>query len=63
MSALWPANRKPVTTGNNPCSQELSQDSVGYYSEVRPHQYNGGFTPNESEWLFWQNYKTVANFR
>ncbi|ENB4326700.1 IS3 family transposase [Vibrio vulnificus] len=36
---------------------------LGYYSEVRPHQYNGGLTPNESERLFWQNYKTVANFR
>ena len=36
---------------------------LGYYSEVRPHQYNGGLTPNKSERLFWQNYKTVANFR
>lgn len=22
---------------------------IGYYSEVRPHSYNGGLTPNESE--------------
>lgn len=31
-------------------------------SQLRPHQYNGGLTPNESERLFWQNSKTVANF-
>ncbi len=22
---------------------------VGYYSELRPHEYNGGLPPNESE--------------
>ena len=32
---------------------------TGYYSQLRPHQYNGGLTPNESERLFWQNSKTV----
>ncbi|MCL1132752.1 IS3 family transposase, partial [Shewanella sairae] len=26
---------------------------VGYYSEIRPHSYNGGLTPNESERRFW----------
>ncbi|WP_114987154.1 IS3 family transposase [Pragia fontium] len=35
---------------------------IGYYSQLRPHQYNGGLTPNESERLFWENSKTVANF-
>ena len=33
---------------------------AGYYSQQRPHQYNGGLTPNESERLFWLAYKTVA---
>ncbi|AQS35743.1 transposase [Shewanella psychrophila] len=33
---------------------------VGYYSQVRPHQYNGGLTPNESERRFCLTYKTVA---
>ena len=33
---------------------------VGYYSQVRPHQYNGGLTPNESERRYWLEYKTVA---
>lgn len=28
--------------------------------QVRPHQYNGGLTPNESERLYWLEYKTVA---
>ena len=35
---------------------------VGYYSQVRPHQYNGGLTPNESERRYWLEYKTVAKF-
>lgn len=35
---------------------------TGYYSQLRPHQYNGGLTPNESERLFWKNSKVVASF-
>ena len=34
---------------------------VGYYSQTRPHQYNAGLSPNESEKRFWLYYKTVAN--
>ncbi|MDC0598612.1 IS3 family transposase [Gammaproteobacteria bacterium] len=34
---------------------------TGYYSRVRPHQYNGGLAPNESEKKYWLNYKLVAN--
>jgi putative transposase len=33
-----------------------------YYSQLRPHQYNGGLTPNESERLFCKNSKAVASF-
>lgn len=35
---------------------------IRYYSQIRPHQYNGGLTPNESERLYWETYETVANF-
>ncbi|MEY8165533.1 IS3 family transposase, partial [Providencia rettgeri] len=35
---------------------------VGYYSEVRPHEYNGGLPPNESENQYRKNSKTVASF-
>lgn len=35
---------------------------TGYYSKVRPHQYNGGVAPNESERRFWLNPETVASF-
>ncbi len=35
---------------------------ISYYSQIRPHQYNGGLTPNESERQYWETYKTVANF-
>ncbi|WP_439653998.1 IS3 family transposase, partial [Vibrio azureus] len=45
------------------CSlDEAWQSIVGYiiryYSQIRPHQYNGGLTPNESERLYWETYKT-----
>ncbi len=33
-----------------------------YYSQPRPHQYNGGLTPNESARLFWKNSKVMASF-
>ena len=29
-------------------------------SEIRPHSYNDGLTPNESEYLYWKYYKPVA---
>lgn len=41
--------------------QEIIQYIIGYYSHLRPHQYNGGLTPNESERLYWENSKTVTN--
>ncbi|MDO2083244.1 hypothetical protein Q2433_24945, partial [Escherichia coli] len=28
---------------------------VGFYSALRPHEYNGGFPPNESENRYWKN--------
>ena len=35
---------------------------VGYYSVLRPHEYNGGLPPNESENRYWKNSKAVASF-
>ncbi|WP_408064683.1 IS3 family transposase [Yersinia pseudotuberculosis] len=35
---------------------------VGYYSALRPHEYNGGLPPNESENRYWKNSNTVASF-
>ena len=40
--------------------KKITDYILGYYSQVRPHQYNGGLTPNESELQFWKEYKTVA---
>ncbi len=34
---------------------------IRYYNNVRPHHYNGGLTPNESEQRYWHNSKLVAN--
>ncbi len=42
--------------------QEITRYIIGYYSQIRPHQYNGGLTPNESERLYWESSKTVTNF-
>lgn len=46
----------------NEAKIEITKYIIGYYSQVRPHLHNGGLTPNESEKLYWQNYKTVARF-
>lgn len=43
-------------------STAITNYIMGYYSQLRPHQYNGGLTPNESERLFWKNSKAVASF-
>ena len=32
---------------------------IGYHSQVRPHSYNGRLTPNESEKMYWLEYKSV----
>lgn len=45
----------------NEAKLDITKYIIGYYSQVRPHQYNGGLTPNESEKRYWLNYKTVAN--
>ncbi len=33
---------------------------IGYYSQVRPHQYNDGKTPNAAEANYWNDYYSVA---
>jgi putative transposase len=33
---------------------------IGYYSTVGPHSYNGGLTPNESEKMYWLEYKSAV---
>lgn len=35
---------------------------VEYYSGLRPHENNGGLSPNESENRYWKSSKTVASF-
>ena len=42
--------------------QEVIRYIIGYYNQLRPHQYNAGLAPNKSEKLYWENSKTVANF-
>ena len=34
---------------------------IRYYNDVRPHHYNGGLTPNESEQRYWLDSKLMAN--
>lgn len=40
----------------------IAEYLMGYYSQTRPHHYNGGLTPNESERQYMAAYKTVASF-
>lgn len=35
---------------------------VRYYSALRPHEYNGGLPPNESENRYGKNFNAVASF-
>ncbi|HFT7879600.1 TPA: IS110 family transposase, partial [Enterobacter roggenkampii] len=35
---------------------------VGYYSALRPHEYNGGLPPNDSENRYWKKSKSVVSF-
>ena len=42
-------------------AKHITDYIVGYYSQTRPHHYNGGLSPNESERRYWLYYKTVAN--
>lgn len=42
--------------------QSITGYLVGYYSQVRPHGYNGGLPPNKAEKSYWNAYKPVARF-
>ncbi|MDC9612712.1 IS3 family transposase, partial [Xenorhabdus khoisanae] len=43
--------------------QSITSYITGYYSQLRPHWYNNGLTPNESERLFWKTAQVATNFR
>ena len=47
---------------SNEAKVAITEYIIRYYNQVRPHQYNGGLTPNESERRFNNEYKSVANF-
>jgi putative transposase len=46
--------------GFSEAKQCINDYIIGYYSEIRPHSYNGGLTLNESEYRYWKYYKPVA---
>lgn len=54
----------PVTGYMNfsDAAHEITDYIVGYYNALRPHEYNGGLPPNESENRYWKNSKAVASF-
>ena len=47
-------------TSFDEANRAISHYIVRYYNQVRPHQYNGGLTPVESERLFENDSKSVA---
>jgi putative transposase len=46
----------------NEAKQAIINYIMDYYNKTRPHTYNGGISPNESERRYKLSYKTVANF-
>lgn len=44
----------------NNAKHKINDYIASYYSQFRPHSYNGGLTPNESESRYWKYYKPVA---
>ncbi|HDT4958649.1 TPA: transposase, partial [Enterobacter kobei] len=50
----------PVTCNINfsDAAQAITDYIVGYYSTLRPHEYNGGLPP---ESRYWKNSKSVAS--
>ena len=40
--------------------REILDYMLGYYSQLRPHHYNGVLAPNESEHRYWLDYNDVA---
>jgi len=50
----------PVYSSLKEVKREITNYMAGYYSQVRPYQYNGGPTLNESGRRYWLEYKTVG---
>ncbi|MWT70551.1 IS3 family transposase [Escherichia coli] len=48
-------------TGKDEARQQISSYILNYYNSVRPHHYNGGLTPEESENRYHFYCKTVAS--
>lgn len=46
----------------NEAKKEIACYIMDYYNEIRPHTYNAGISPNESELKYLISSKTVANF-
>ena len=40
----------------NPAKANIIDYIIGYYSQVRPHQHNGGLAPNIAEKIYWEKY-------
>lgn len=47
--------------GKDEARQQINDYILNYYNSVRPHHYNGGLTPEESENRYHFYCKTVAN--
>lgn len=45
----------------NEAKQAIIIYIMDYYNQMRPHRYNGGLSPNDSERRYESSYKTVVN--
>lgn len=40
--------------------QHIVKYLIGYYSQLRPHQHNGGMSPNQAEANYWIYYRITS---
>ena len=59
---VWCGDVTYIWTGNRWAYLAVVKYLIGYYSQLRPHQHNGGISPNQAEENYWNNYKSVASF-
>jgi len=53
---------KSVLSLTAAASGSIVQYIIGYYRQIRPHQHNGGISPNVTEVRYWNSPKIVASF-
>ncbi|VAW33420.1 hypothetical protein MNBD_GAMMA01-1802 [hydrothermal vent metagenome] len=54
------ANESLYQTNCTEAKAEILNYIIGYYSQARPHQHNGGRSPNVAEENYWNDHYSVT---